>query len=218
MTRLAALALASLVLAAAAPARAAESYQPVRVDVTAFGAYSSSADIAAWGGGGAVEVKYNALDQLAVGLRFEGAGFVSQSVKVGGDGSSTSVEQGGRGVSAYLAKADWYLTTSSVRPFVGVGAGLYKIGAGSQSVNTGSGSATVVQTASSFEGFGIAPQLGVNFGGFRMAVLYHLIGGGDMVTVTQVVGQPEARVTLPKNYVAFELGGTIGGRRRVGAQ
>jgi hypothetical protein len=52
-----------------------------------------------------------------------------------------------------------------------------------------------------------------------MAVLYDVIGGGDMVVVTQAVGEPlPTAVKLPKNSFALEIGGTIGGRRRAGAQ
>ena len=213
------LALAALAAAFAVPALAqSESYQPVRVDVTGYGAYSPG-DVAAWGFGGAVEAKYNLLDQLAIGGRGEWSAFLSGSMNVGSDGSSTSFEQGARGVSAYLLKADYYLTTSSVRPFVGLGAGYYSIGAGSQTVDASQAGASVTQQASAFKGWGVCPQLGVNFGGFRMAAVYHVIGGGDMTVVTQAGGATTpTTIVLPKNYFAFELGGTIGGRRTAGAQ
>jgi hypothetical protein len=46
-----------------------------------------------------------------------------------------------------------------------------------------------------------------------------VIGGGDMTVVTQAVGATTpTTIVLPKNYFAFELGGTIGGRRTAGAQ
>lgn len=198
-------------LAAASAARAqAPSYQPIRVDLTVYGAYAS-ADATSWGIGAAFEPKYNLTDRLAVGLRLEGAGFVSQEVSVGGTG--TNVSQGARAVSAYSAKADYYLTTSASRPFVGLSLGLYRIGAGSQSVSSGG---TVVQTAAAFKGFGFAPQVGVNFGGFRLAATYHVVTGGDMVVATQAVGEPApTEVKLAKSFFAFELGGTIGGARRV---
>ncbi len=206
-------ALVAAALAAAAPARAqAPSYQPVRVDLTVYGAYAS-ADATSWGFGGALEAKYNALDNLAVGLRFEGAGFVTQEVSLG-SGESTTVSQGARAVSAYSLKADWYFTRTSTRPFVGLGLGYYRIGAGTQSASSGG---TVVQTATAFRGFGVSPQIGVNFGGFRMAATYHLVGGGDMTVVTQAVGATApAEVKLAKNFFAFEIGGTIGGRRTAG--
>jgi outer membrane protein W len=204
------LVLACLAVAPAARAQAS-TYQPIRVDLTAYGAYAS-ADANAYGFGAAIEPKYNLTDQLALGLRFEGAAFVTQKVAVGPAGSQqVSVSQGARAVTAYLAKADWYLTTSAVRPFVGFGFGLYRIGSGSQSV---SGTGSVIQTASSFKGFGFAPQVGVNFGGFRLAGTYHVITGGDQVVATQAVGAPTpTEVKLSKNFFAFEIGGTFGGGR-----
>lgn len=214
LRRIPSLLAALALLAAASAARAqAPSYQPIRVDITVYGAYAS-ADATSWGGGAAIEPKYNLTDRLALGLRLEGAGFVTQEVRVGSaGGSNTSVSQGARAVSAYSAKADWYLTTSSARPFVGLSLGLYRIGAGSQSVSSGG---TVVQTAAAFKGFGFAPQVGVNFGGFRMAATYHIVTGGDMVVATQAVGVPTpTEVKLAKNFFAFELGGTLGGARRI---
>ncbi len=212
MKRLALSTLAVLAFLAAPAARAqAPNYQPIRVDLTVYGAYAS-ADANAYGFGAAIEPKYNLTDQLSIGLRFEGAAFVTQQLEIGPAGSQqVSISQGARAVSAYLAKADWYLTTAPVRPFVGVGLGLYRIASGSQSV---SGTGSVVQTASALQGFGVCPQLGVNFGGFRLAGTYHIIAGGDQVVMTQAVGAPApTEVKLSKNFFAFEIGGTFGGAR-----
>ncbi len=204
------IAVAVLALAAAAPARAqSELYQPVRVDLTAYAAYAS-ADATSWGAGAALEAKYNVTDNLAAGLRFEGAGFVTQEVTIG-SGADTTVSQGARAVSAFSLKGEWYFGTASARPFVGLGLGYYRIGAGTQSASNGG---TVVQTATAFRGFGASPQVGVNFGAFRLAATYHLIGGGDMTVVSQAVGATTpTEVTLAKNFFAFELGGTMGGGR-----
>jgi outer membrane protein W len=202
--------LASLVLASTASAQA-PNYQPVRVDLTAYGAYAS-ADANAYGFGAVIEPKYNVTDRLAVGFRLEGAGFITQTVDVGPAGSGqAAVSQGARAVTAYLLKADWYATTSAVRPFVGLGLGLYNISSGSQSVSGGS----VTQQAAAFRGFGFCPQLGLNLGGFRLAATYHVITGGDQVVATQVVGAATpTEVKLSKNFFAFEIGGTIGGNPR----
>ena len=167
--RLATIAAALALLAAAPAARAqAPSYQSIRVDLTFYAAYAA-ADATSWGGGVAVEPKFNVTDHFSAGLRLEGAGFVTQNVTVSSGGTSASVSQGARGVGTVLAKADYYLTSSSVRPFLAVGLGFYRIGAGSQSLSSGTTGATVVQTASSFSGFGFAPQVGLNLGGFRLA-------------------------------------------------
>jgi outer membrane protein X len=200
------LALAALTLLAATPALAtSESYQPVRVD-TSINFLSGSADIAEYGIGASVEPKYNVTDRLALGLRLEGAVLMPETVSVGAENMSMGV----RAISTYLAKVDFYLTTSSVRPFVGLGAGLYRIGAMEQSAGSGG----VVQRAEAFSGFGIAPQVGVNFGAFRLAGTYHLITGGDRVVLTQAVGEAVPREhTMPTSYFALELGGTFGGKR-----
>ncbi len=211
--------LAALMLLAAAPlARAqAENFQAVRVDLTVFAAYAP-ADSASWGGGVALEPKYNVTDRLSAGLRLEASGFVSQDVNAGPAGSSqASVSQGARAVFGIGAKGDYYLTTSAVRPFVGLGLGWYKISEASQSVATGSGSAAIVQSAGAYSGFGVAPQLGVNLGGFRLAVTYTQLLGGDRVMVTQAIGGPRVETNLATSYFAFEIGGTFGGNRRESA-
>ncbi len=200
-------------LAFAPPALAqARNYQPVRVDLTIYGGYGT-ADANAWGIGAALEPKFNVTDNLAAGFRIEGAAFITQDVNVGPAGSGeVAISQGARAVSAYLVKADWYFTTSSARPFAGLGLGLYRIGAGSQDI---SGTGAISQRAESFSGFGFCPQLGVNFGGFRLAATYHVITGGSQTVVTQAIGTtPATEVKLSKNFFAFEIGGTIGGNRR----
>jgi hypothetical protein len=212
MNRLALPLLAALALAATPALAQTRNYQPIRVDLTVYGAHAS-ADATSWGGGVALEPKYNVTDQLAVGLRFDAAGFVTQDVRVSSGTNEASVSQGARAVTTFLAKADYYLTTTYARPFVGLGMGLYRIGAGSQEVSSGT-NVTVVQSAQAFRGFGIAPQVGVNFGGFRLAATYHAVLGGDLVVATQAVGTTERNeVRLSKSFFSFELGGTIGGNR-----
>src|SRR6266511_3336463 len=94
--------LAALALLAVTPAASAQAlnYQPVRVDLTVYGAYAS-ADATSWGGGVAIEPKYNVTDRLAAGMRFEAAGFVTQDVSVAGTGpaQTTNVSQGARAVT-----------------------------------------------------------------------------------------------------------------------
>jgi len=184
-------------LALAFPALASEHYQPVRVELVLVGAYGPG-DISTYGGGIAVEPKYNVSDQIALGLRIEMVGMASESIYTL-SGATTSLSA--RGVVAFLAKGDLYLTTSSVRPFLGFGAGYYAMGSSTTSLS-GVGS-------EAFSGFGVFPQIGVNFGHFRLAAGYNIITGGQQTIAT--VGT--TTVTLAKNYFSFELGGTIGGGR-----
>lgn len=204
------LALAVLASVLSFPAFAlAPNYPPLRVDVGVFGAVAPSG-VKMYGGGGYVEPKLNITDHLSAGLRFEGSAMFPENIGVTTGATTTSVSMGMRASSAYLLKADWYLTTSSVRPFVGIGAGLYKIGGVSQSAGTSG----VVQQAEAFDGFGFAPQVGINLGAFRLAAIYHVLTGGDQVVVTQAVGGSPVEKTISKNWLAIEVGGTFGGSRK----
>jgi outer membrane protein X len=192
--------LAAFVLLAALGSTAhaeAQNYQPIRMDLALVMALNGSGDVNAWGAGLAVEPKYNLTDQLALGLRLEYTGLVSESYTLAGLDLSLSA----RAVLAILAKADYYFTTSSTRPFIGLGAGYYSIGS-SDVGSTG-------LSAEAFGGFGVFPQFGVNFGHFRLAVGYHAIFGEAQTVVVAGIAPP----TLSKNYVAFEIGGTFGGGR-----
>jgi outer membrane protein X len=182
-------------IALSAPALASEHYQPVRVELVLVGAYGPG-DVATYGGGMAVEPKYNVNDQLALGLRIEAVGMASENVYTSTGFTSLSA----RAVVAFLAKADVYLTTTTVRPFLGFGAGLYTMGSATTSVS-GVGS-------EAFRGFGIAPQVGLNLGHFRIAATYNVVTGGQQTIVTT-----GTTTTLAKNYFSFEIGGTIGGGR-----
>ncbi len=188
-------AVAAAALSSAALAESA-SYAPVRVDLTLLGAYGPG-DLRAWGAGLAVEPKYNVTDNLAIGLRIEGVGLATESVVLGG----TNLSLGGRAVVAVLAKGDLYLGDGDVRPFLGCGAGLYRQGAVSTSA--------LGSVSEAYTGFGVMPQLGVNFGRFRVAASYALALKGSETVVA--VGTPLA---ISRNYFSFEIGGTFGGGRR----
>ena len=139
-------------------------------------------------------------DISSAGLRIEALGMGTNGVTVSGQ----NVSVGARGVVAFLAKADYYLTTTSVRPFLAFGAGLYLVGSSSAQASA----TTAAVSTESFTGFGVCPQVGLNLGAFRLAAAYNVITGGDSTTATF------GNVALPsKNYFSFDIGGTFGGAR-----
>jgi hypothetical protein len=181
----------------------APNYQAIRVDVGIAGAYTPSYGRA--GFGGVLEAKFNITDNIAAGLRFDGV--VSFGGSIGPEGS-TSVSVGA--AAATLLEAEYYLTTSSVRPFIGAGLGIYAIV--SQSIEADDANTSVSQVAGRF--FGVAPSLGIDLGRLRLAVTYNLILGADIV-LTQNVGMPnETETTYGQSYVLFELSFRIGGARK----
>ena len=82
-------------------------YQPVRVDVT-LSAPLPMGGTGGYGIGGCIDAKYNLLDQLAVGLRIEGAAMMGGSIADTG-----KIDIGVTAVTAYLVKGEYYFTKGS---------------------------------------------------------------------------------------------------------
>lgn len=178
-----------------------ESYEELRVDSGLTGTYVSASGRG--GFGAMVEPKLYVHDNIAVGVRFEGA--VMFGGEIGND--STSIDLGA--VGAFLAKGEYLLGTASVRPFVGLGLGIYDIA--SQSVTAGDMTAGVDQKAGRY--FGIAPQLGIDLGRLRLAATYHTMIGADIV-VHQRVGDVEETAEYSQNFLSFEMTIRFGGKRK----
>lgn len=67
------------------------------------------------------------------------------------------------------------------------------------------------QNAGSY--FGVAPQVGLELGGFRLSATYNRILGADVEVRQQVGGEVETK-KYSQDYFTVELGFRIGGRRR----
>lgn len=132
----------------------------------------------------AFEPKYALNDNLTLGLRLEGAITARASMDANGE----TVTGDAKASSSYLLTGDYYINTNKFRPFVGAGAGLYKLAAvdlSSADVKTGSK-------------FGVAPRVGFELGHFRTAIEYNITGKtGD----------------FNNNYLGIKLGFFIGGGR-----
>jgi hypothetical protein len=116
-----------------------------------------------------IEPKYNLNDNIAVGLQF-GLTFL-------GSGDNSGVLS----ISAlknYSLTGEYYLGESRVRPFAGLGAGLYQTG--SFTVKDIKGNE--VETAGS-NLFGFAPRVGLQLGHFRIATEYHLVKDSNFLTI-----------------------------------
>jgi len=192
---------ASMVGARAAWAQA-ENYNPVRVDSGLSGTYVSASGRG--GFGAVVEPKFMIHDNIAVGGRLEAA--VMFGGNIGSDGS-TKMDMGA--AAAVLAKGEYLLGTSAVRPFVGLGIGVIDIA--SQSVSAGPMTAGVDQKAGRY--FAVAPQIGVDLGRLRLAATYNMILGAD-IEVHQMVGGVDQTASFSQNYLTFEMSFRFGGGRK----
>ena len=142
-------------------------FKPFKVDVGIVAAVSTD-DEAGSGGGFYIEPKYNVNDRINVGLRLESAFLGSGSIRVGG----TSVDIESASVAPILLTGDYYFHTERVRPYVGLGMGMYRRQERSISTDIGS----VALGLESQTNFGVAPRVGLNAGHFKLAVIYNFTG------------------------------------------
>jgi hypothetical protein len=201
-----ALAIVALTISASPAHAQARHYGLVRTDGGVTGSYGPSYGRA--GFGGLFELKLNVHDQIAIGVRLDGQVMFGGNIQP--DGQKVAVSLGV--VASTLLKGEYFLTTSTVRPVVGFGLGLYDIA--SQDVSTGSSPDTSVnQVAGRY--FGIAPSLGFDLGRVRLAATYNMILGAD-IEVRQRVGMPDEKLTTySQSYFAFELSVRFsGGKKR----
>jgi hypothetical protein len=105
-----------------------------------------------------IEPQYAIIDQFSVGLRLESA--LTGSVSTNGSSASSIAVSG-----SYLATGNYYFTTTTFRPFVGAGIGLFKSVSGQDTSNS-----IVVGYH-----FGGMIRAGFNLSHFWMDVEYNLI-------------------------------------------
>jgi len=185
---------AIMVLGVASASAQSENYKAFKVDVGTLYAVPGGDDIKA-GIGFYFEPKYNVSDNIAVGLKMEWAVMGSADK----DGQSYDVSA----LGTYQLTGDYYFGDSKVRPFVGLGTGIYSIGSVEQKVNISAGGSTVNIDGNYDYGskFGFAPRAGVLLGHFRLGLEYNIITG--------IESAMESR-----NYLSFKLGFEIGGGRK----
>lgn len=132
---------------------------------TGFQANAAPGTPVGYGVGGVVEPMFLATENLAVGLRVDAAALFA--IDVGPGAASAGI---GVPVSTLL-KVEYGLGSSIIRPVVGAGGGTYLLTrVGGSGGPSGAGAGMAVGRY-----FGLAPQLGLDFGGFRMAAMYHFI-------------------------------------------
>lgn len=167
------------------------SYKPFKIDFSVGNAIPSGSGSK----GGvlvAIEPKYAISNEIAVGLRLEGA-FSTNSVKL----SNGSIVKGNaEATSSYLITSDYFFRKKGVRPFVGLGTGLYRVS--SIKLESYKLSSEVVNAPDGTK-FGFAPRVGLELGHFRAAMEYNVVGKYK---------------TVDYNYLAFKIGFFLGGGKK----
>ena len=185
----------------AALSATAQEYKPFKVNLSIGYAKPVNGGVS----GGvlfAVEPKYGVSDNFDLGLRLESA-FVARGIQV--NGNTTTGDVGTYGSA--LVTGNYLFGTSNVRPFLGVGVGIYTIGAaGTVSVTDGQKPPQDFTIVSDTK-FGGMVRAGIKAGHFVAAVEYNAAP-----TTNTTLGT--TKVSSENSYVGIKVGFDIGGGRR----
>jgi len=143
-------------------------YKPFKVDL-GFTCDIPTGSDATMGGGIYIEPRYAVNDRLTIGLRIEGAYLNFGNVTI----DYTSVNVKTTTISPILLTGDYYFSVEKVRPFIGVGLGMFKRTSRSVLVSALQGIEIGPKTQTKF---GFAPKIGLNVGHARIAAIYNYTG------------------------------------------
>ncbi|GAB4018105.1 hypothetical protein [Spirosoma koreense] len=191
--------LAGMLLLVAISASAQE-YKPFKVNVSVGYAKPFKAGVS---GGflAAVEPKYGLSDHFDLGLRLELAS-VARGIQQNGN-----VVTGDVGTyTSYLLTGNYLFTAGSVRPFLGIGLGLYTIGAAGTVVISNNGQPNQNIQLVSDTKFGGLARAGLKAGHFVASVEFNIIPSSDNLSNVQI--------TSENAYLGIKVGADIGGGRR----
>jgi len=136
-----------------------------------------------------LEPGYRVNDQILANLRIEGA-VIGRGYA---DETSASIDVAALG--SYTLNGQYYFNNNNLRPFVGVGFGLYSLAAVSVTAGTSGGSTQAVAASNKF---GFYPRVGIDAGHFTLNLDYNLVPETD---------------GIKNSYLGIRIGGFIGGGR-----
>ncbi len=134
-----------------------------------------------------IEPKLNLLDKLSIGIRSE-----ATAMARGAFDASDFEAKGEAGLSfSALGTADYYFTNRLVRPYVGAGAGVYRL-ISVEGTSNGGGSVTIPSETK----FGGMIRAGVEIWHIRLGAEYNIIGKSGIIA---------------NNYLGLKIGIVFGG-------
>jgi len=141
-----------------------------------------------------MEPSYRVSDRIAVGFRMEQIGFVSM---IGSNNSSL----GSMGINGH-----YYFVMTTLRPFCGLGIGLYNPSNNFIMSNT--------ETQNQRNGLGIYPRIGLELGHARLMLEYNFIQKMNDYISYDSPGIPGHYETVNKSYFSLKIGFFIGGGKK----
>lgn len=174
----------------------AQEFTPFKVGLGLGYAFPGAGEGAGGGGLVYVEPAYRASDQVLIGLRLEAA-VIARGIQgtanneVTGDASSNG---------SYTLNGQYYFNDHYVRPFVGLGFGLFSLAA--VEFNTAVNPQT--EDIAAETRFGFYPRLGLDIGHFNLTLDYNI------VPKTEVPGGGEVKNSYFGLKTGFSIGGGVG--------
>ncbi|HEY2722522.1 MAG TPA: hypothetical protein VGI82_12395 [Chitinophagaceae bacterium] len=152
----------------------------------------------------AVEPKYAVISNLSIGLRMEGAVIARfNGYDAEGNLNDVSVKASG----SYIVTGDYYFTDNyHVRPFAGIGGGIYTI-AGAEANDDNSSNVSVGSK------FGGMIRAGIELSHFRVGIEYNLVPKTTF-TGNDSQGNPTTGLTSSNSYLGIKVGVCFGGGPR----
>ncbi|MEN8120155.1 MAG: OmpW family outer membrane protein [Bacteroidota bacterium] len=140
----------------------AQEFTPLKVELGAI--YGLPTDEAFTGGVGFYfNPSYYFTDNINLGLKAEWAIIGASDT----EGLNVSISA----IGSYLVTANYFFMKSKIRPYIGVGTGLYSLGTTSLSSVDGNGDINIEYGNK----FGVAPTVGLNLSHFTINASYNLI-------------------------------------------
>ena len=177
-----------------ATAANAQDYKPFKLGLGL--GYTQPTD----GGGGVlfdIEPAYRINDDIAVGLRIESAAMA----KVAGN-SEAKVSASG----SYTVNGQYYLGDSKVRPYAGLGFGIYSIASADVSFTQGSEGMSIGGGSK----FGFYPRVGLDIGHFNINIDYNIVSTIKETYTFDGSTEP-TEVEMKNSYIGFRIGAFIFG-------
>ncbi|MFZ5973744.1 MAG: outer membrane beta-barrel protein [Bacteroidota bacterium] len=190
----------------------AQEYKPVKVGIGL--GYASPAGEGSKGGAlFYLEPAYRVNDQIAVGLRLEGA--VVGRVAVVANSTSGSAEAEVSANASYTANGQYYFLNGTFRPFAGAGFGVYSVASAKVS-GSSSGSGSASSEVGGGTKFGFYPRLGFDLGHFSFNLEYNVIPKTETTVIVAdgSGGTSTAQSTVKNSYLGVKFGFFIGGGRK----
>ncbi|MBD2701307.1 outer membrane beta-barrel protein [Spirosoma sp. BT702] len=177
----------------------AQEYKPFKINFSGGYARPNSSGLSG-GGTWSIEPKYGVTDNFDLGLRLEAA-YVARGVTY----NSTMLSGDVAAIGSTIATATYLFGNGNVRPFIGIGAGGFRV--------TSGGTITIYENQTPYEAkfvtenkFGGMARIGIKADHFVFGVEYNLVPNTTAKFINSAIDSKNS-------YFAVKLGFDIGGGR-----